>query len=134
MSIVLAPYITVFEKQHKITPTERRDEYKQKNKDRETYNAKYVAQYLKTDESLDKSEMILAMGATSFLLFASLKGCCDVQWEKLFKFSPKTYCQYVDEAYEKISSRFPKVLDEYNELYSQAAEKQNKENQKELNQ
>lgn len=125
MSIVLAPYIVVFDKRKSLTPTQNRDEYKQKMEDRQKYNAKFVTSYLKKDSNIDPSEITLALGATIFLLYASFKGCCDIKWDKLFKFSPSTYCQYVDTAYKSVTEKYPNILKEFNELYNKCEQELN---------
>lgn len=112
----LKPYINVFQNQQCLSPTFNRNIYVKKIQDREKYTAPFTREFLQSDPNLSRTDMMLAMGSTIFMLFAAFKGCCDIDWERMFKLSPKDYVEYINAGYEKVAEKFPKVLKEYNKL------------------
>lgn len=118
-ALMLQPYITIFDKQKNLTPTDNRKLFAQKIQDTEKYTVQYVEDFLQADSNLSKTQFALAMGSTIFLLYAAYKGCCDVDWEKLFQMSPSDYSEYINAGYERVAKKFPKVLDDYNKKAEQ---------------
>lgn len=118
-ALMLQPYITIFDRQKNLTPTDNRKLFAQKIQDTEKYTVQYVENFLQADSNLTKTQFALAMGSTIFMLYAAYKGCCDVDWEKLFQMSPSDYCEYINAGYERVARKFPKVLDDYNKKAEQ---------------
>lgn len=116
-------YIKVYDKQITLTATYNREIYRMKLNDKNIYTAEYIESFLRKDPMLKKTEHIFALYDTCFLLFAASKGCCDLKWPQMFaELSPKQFADATDEAYNRVSKKFPKVLEEYNKLYKKTKE------------
>jgi len=127
-ALMLQPYITIFDKQKMLSATNNRNLFTQKIQDTEKYTVQFVENFLQSDPNLTKTQFALAMGSTIFMLYAAFKGCCDVDWEKLFKLSPSDYVEYINAGYERIAKRFPKVLNDYNKKAEESRRYKNNDN------
>lgn len=113
---VLTPYINIFQTRVFLSSTFNRKIFYQKIQDRDTYTAVKTRAFLETDPDLSRADIMLTMGSTIFMLYAAYKGCCDINWEKLFSLCPRDYCDYINAGYETIARRFPEVVKEFNKL------------------
>lgn len=128
MAIILAPYIKIHNQQKVLSPTSNKDAYAKKYDDYAKYNGAFVRAYLEDGHTLTDTQILLALGSTAFLIYAAAEGCCDVDWEGLFKLSPATFIEYMDAAFERIAQKYPDVLEHFNKM---ASEKKHKRRERE---
>ena len=118
-ALMLTPYIIIFGKQKMLSSTSNRELFIKKFQDTDIYTPKVIGDFLLTDKNLTRTQIMLAMNDTLFLLFAAYKGCCDVDWEGLLKMKPCDYVEYVNAGYERVAKKFPNVLTQFNRMREQ---------------